>query len=369
MSYRHVVAVALLLTAMGCMRDPAIVAWEAEYVAADRICRDGGYEEALARYRDLRGRALNDADVRAIDEDIARTLVALGRGGDAIAVYERTAESAPDRETRARLLFRAARVYYDDPEQQEAGLALIIKLVDAFPDTTAGLRGLQYVREHFGGTRRGREWLLEFYRDRFQRLRATPLADNLVFGATQILVERGTREDDLEALRLLDGLTKEFRRSGHWDDAVWMRADIEHRLGMYQQELADLTELVQTREKPLFFGNYETKYFHRTQYRIANLLRNELEDDLGAIAAFEVFVREYPFSKSYDDALFQLVELYLRTGQKPQAEATSARLTRERPESRFAARARVLAATGRDPGPPPTWTDPTVPYEYPGEGP
>jgi outer membrane protein assembly factor BamD (BamD/ComL family) len=116
----------------------------------------------------------------------------------------------------------------------------------------------------------------------------------------------------------------------------------------------------------MFFGNYETRYYHRGQYRMAELLRNELARPAQAARAFETFVREYPFSKSWDDALFQLTELYIEAGRMDDARKAAARLAKERPESRYAARVQRLVETGRDPGPPPPWTDPTRPYDYGG---
>lgn len=358
---RHLLAVAGLLTLLGCLRDPGVVAWEAELVRAERLIRHGEAAQALPVVQRLRAAAPTDAYRYEAAERVADCLVALGRADEAGLLYLDLAREAEDRELTARLLFRAARVAYDDPATQEDGLALLVRLVEQHPDTVGGLRALQYVAEHFGGTSEGRDWLLAFYRSRFDLLRDSPLADNLLFRAAEILADRGTPEDDRAALALLSDLIVAYPRAGLWDDALWESANLQHRLGLYRDEVDTLTTLVRTREKPMFFGNYETRYYHRGQYRIAQLQRDALEDRDAAIAAFEVFVAEYKFSGFWDDALYQLAELYLQAGRREDAAAVADRLTRERPESRWAGRVQTLVQTGSDPGPPPPWSDPTVP--------
>lgn len=362
----HALVVVLVLGMLGCLRDPGVVAWEAQLVDADRALRRGDAHEALEAYGALRETAPHARGRTDTEQGRADALLALGRTEDAARAYLAASRATADREARARLVFRAARVVYDQPATQGEGLDAITRVVDRFPDTIAGLRALQYLQQHFGGTPEGRDWLLGFYRSRFDALRRTPLADNLLFEGARIHVARGTEADDRAALALLTDLTTVYPREALWDDALWLRADVQHRLALYEEELDSLTTLVRTREKPLFFGNYETLYYHRSQYRIALLLRDTLGDLPGAISAFEVFVREYPFSKMYDDALFQLAELYVRAGRGADAAALAERLARERPESRWVQRAKELARTGVDPGPAPPWTDPTVPWTYGG---
>lgn len=361
---RHVAAVAVLLALLGCLRDPGVVAWEAELVRAERLIQAGNAEGALPVMRRLHDDAPSEPYRVESAERIAECLVALHRDEEAGLLYLDVARSTEDREIKARLLFRAARVTYDRPSSQEDGLALLVRLVDEYPDTVAGLRSLQYVQAHFGGTPEGRRWLLAFYRDRFDALRSSPLADNLLLGAAEIHAGLHTPDDDRVALGLLLDLTAAFPRAGLWDDSMWRRAELQHRLGLFRDEVATLGELLQTREVPTFFGNYETRYYHRGQYRLARLLRDALGDNPGAIAAFETFVRTYRFSSFWDDALYQLAELYLGAGRTADAQAAADELTRERPESRWASRVQVLVRTGHDPGPPPPWSDPTVPWSY-----
>lgn len=363
-SARHGLVVVLVLGMLGCLRDPGVVAWEAQLVAADRALRDGDAARALDAYGALRETAPDDRARIDTEQGRAEALLALGHREEAARAYLAASRSTEDRETRARLVFRAARVVYDQPETQEDGLAAMTRILERYPDTVAGLRSLQYLQQHFGGTPEGRDWLLRFYREHFEALRGSPLADNLIFEAAQIHAARRTPDDDRAALKLLTDLTIAYPRAALWDDALWRLADVQHRLGLTREELGTLQTLVRTREKPMFFGNYETLYYHRGQYRIARLLRDDLGDLPAATEAFEVFVREYPFSKWYDDALFQLAQLYLGAGRADDARAVAERLAKERPESRWVNRTRELVRLGVDPGPPPTWTDPTVPWSY-----
>ncbi|CAN5737333.1 hypothetical protein BH11MYX2_BH11MYX2_28480 [soil metagenome] len=167
-------------------------------------------------------------------------------------------------------------------------------------------------------------------------LAETEAADNLLWSLAD-LTEHELKNPDA-ARAYYDRIPIDHPKSGLRDDARWNAARISHDLGDYTGEVERLRGLLKTREVAWFNGSYFSVWLDDAQLKLGIVLRDNLHDLPGAIAAFEKLPKDYDRSILRDDALFELAATYKQAGNTTKACATFAKLTKDWPDSKYLAR-------------------------------
>jgi tetratricopeptide (TPR) repeat protein len=326
--------------------DPAAAqAWTLAEVTAhchgprpDRVSR-GRCGRALLRLGELRedGGAIDDAiatyaaiaDAAVGDERAPPTDRAL-RGLDRRAITTVVAAEAR---------FRAGRLAHDHGQLERAGRDLW-RLVVELPDEPRAGDAVEFLVARVRGEQPRALW---------QRLSAlatalpdTAVADNLLWWLADLAAhELG---DPTAALVLYDRIPVEYPRSGLRDDARWRGAQLASTRGDPTGALERLRGLLATREVAFGTGSYLSIWLDDAALLSATILRDQQGDHRAAMTAFARLVADYPRSILVDDALAGWAELAAADGDLTTACRVARRLLAHDPASRFAARARALAA-------------------------
>jgi hypothetical protein len=175
-----------------------------------------------------------------------------------------------------------------------------------------------------------------------------------------LLENVGTPSARRLGITLLEGALRRHPRSAVWDDTMWLKARIERASDQPEAAVATLQAILREREPSYLLGNYETAYYHRSQWELAGVLLDDLGRGEEGAAVLDELVASFAFSVFYDDALFRLASVRRELGDIELANEALERLVTERPESQLARRARGILDTGRDPGPLPAWSRPVA---------
>ncbi len=351
--WRVEAAVAVAVLTAGCSQSRARLRWSAAAVrAAQSEGRAPARRAAEGAWRDVAALAPTTADAA---DALHRAAIVAWRGGrtnEAVALWRAALARAGGREQRARIAVDAALEWTRSrsPRVRARGVRLLVHVLARLSDTVGArlaVGGLEAALPRVlpGGRPRGR--LLAAL---VARLGSTPAGDLILWWAARTLASSGRRVHWQTAGRLLRRLVREHPRSALWDDATFLRAQLAHRLGVHRVEIALYERILSHRRVARLFGNYETKFYHRSAWARARALWDDLGDARAAIGALEDFVATYPFSRYYPRALWMLARLEARQGRPRMARAVLERLVRERPATAEALRARRWLEHGRDPG-------------------
>jgi tetratricopeptide (TPR) repeat protein len=171
-------------------------------------------------------------------------------------------------------------------------------------------------------------------------LATTEVGDNLVWFLAELTEqELGNRAG---ARAYYDRIPIDYPTSGLRDDARWHAARLSRELGDPRGAAERLRGLLATREVAFGAGSYFSIWLDDAQLELGRVLRDELGDLRGAIAAFRQLPKHYPASILRDDALYELAVTLDRAGDRPAACRTVAELVRQHPDSKYIARGKEL---------------------------
>lgn len=355
---------------VACASNPAHVIWDREIVLAKKNTRDGNLDSASAAIAYLAATAPSTSN--QFETQILRGDLYLRKNqpNSAAHTYLEAARKAPTQAHATKAIYRLGQMLYDNAATEESGLATLIRIVRHEPDSPWAARSLDTLDVHFGGTQSGRTWLEKLYRALFNENPSSRVAPHLLYRGAMLHIN-GIKDGDLNiAMSLLTYLTENYPRSALWDNAMYGQANILHTFGRYSDEIATLRRILLEREPSYILGNYETQFYHRCSWRIAQLYAEFLNNPAAAIHELEYFVREFQYSKRFDDALFMLAVLQRKIGHINDSNHTLNKLLTARPNSRLVERARLVLQTGSDTAPPPPWSFPgtqNVDTKLPGE--
>jgi tetratricopeptide (TPR) repeat protein len=264
----------LLLLIVACAKEPQLTRWESDYYHTEKLATDGQHDLARQRFAVLRVQAKNerDADEAALME--CETQAQQGRhqtpGGKerhlsfvgATACYDTLAESAHDRELRARAFLHAAELRYEELDEQPAALRQFTKLCDQAPDTAAALRALDHLT----------------LADLHARQPKSDLADNLLLRMATLLSEEGSPPSLSRGAELLERLERDHPEAQTLIDALSLRAGLYKRLDRPREEARDLQRIVETYETSYMFASYSLDAHKDACLRLVELERGPLKD-------------------------------------------------------------------------------------------
>lgn len=315
-----------------------------ELTVAERRADAGDVDGALASYRAAQARcgALRPARraTAACSEALlgeAEVLDHAGRTPAAIEAYLAIASKTADPTPAAIGLYRGGELLLRAGQVAPAWAALWRVVTDYPDEPTAGDALRRLLRD--GRHRDPRALADEIARVLTQHAE-TQLADNLLWSLADL--EEHELGDLAAARALYDRIPIDTPASGMRDDARWHAARISRLMGDPEAAVTRLRGLLATREVAWFTGSYFSVWLDDAQLLLGQLLRDELHDLPGAIAAFRQLPRDYPASILRDDALYELAVTQDRAGDHPAACATLAQLGRDFADSKYVARGKAL---------------------------
>jgi tetratricopeptide (TPR) repeat protein len=312
-----------------------------ELKTAEMRADQGDVEGALAAYRSAQQKCHGIEPERrrkaACGEALigeAELLERSGRTDEAIAAYLAIPNKVRDDDVSAGVaVYRAGELLLKTGKTADAWTALW-RVVTEFPDEPSAADALKTLMTD--GRGRDPRALGEQIAQLITVLATTQVADNLIWSLADLYEhELGNLEG---ARALYDRIPLDYPDSGLRDDARWHAARISRGLGDSQGAAQRLRGLVATREVALGAGSYFSIWLDDAQLELGRVLRDELGDIKGAIAAFEKLPRDYPASILKDDALYELAITKERAGDHAGACAAMTKLAKQAPESKYLAR-------------------------------
>lgn len=312
-----------------------------ELQTAERRADAGDVEGALAAYRAAQAtchelRSARRARAACADALLgeAEVLEHAGRTREAIDVYLAVPARAPDDgATAAIAVHRAGGLLLRAGEVVPAWTALW-RVVTDWPDEAPAADAVRALLDD--GRRRDARALADQLATVLTALAETGVADNLVWSLADLAEHELA---NLPAARAFyDRIPADYPGSGLRDDARWHAARLSRVLGDPRGAATRLRGLLATREVAIGAGSYFSIWLDDAQLELGRILRDDLADTAGAVAAFERLPRDYPASILRDDALYELAVTHARAHHRAAACAALARLAKLDAESKYIAR-------------------------------
>ena len=268
----------------------------------------------------------------------AEVLEHAGRTAPAIQTYLAIPPRAlDDPATAATAVYRAGGLLLRDHQVTPAWTALW-RVVTDYPDEPIASDALRALLTD--GRRRDPRALADEMARLLTPLAETQIGDNLLWSLADLTEHE--LDNALAARAIYDRITADFPDSGMRDDARWHAARISRLLHDPRGAAARLRALLATREVALGAGSYFSIWLDDAQLELGKILRDDLHDLPGAVAAFRRLPEDYPASVLRDDALYELAVTLEQSHDHAGACTAIARLAREFTDSKYLARGREL---------------------------
>lgn len=266
-------------------------------------------------------------------------LEAAQREGEALEAYRRISEAPASDEAAAVASLRLGRLSRARGDEVAAWRAWW-RCVTEWPDEPSAGDALRELVSD--GRGRDARALVTQLGEVLTVVAQSQVADNLVWWMAELAEqELGERET---ARALYDRLPRDYPASGMRDDARWHAARISRELGDGRGAAERLRALLATREVALGAGSYFSIWLDDAQLELGKVLRDDLGDHKGAVAAFRRLERDYPASTLIDDATWELAKTLFGGGDKPGTCAALAQLAKRFEDSRHLEAAKALGA-------------------------
>jgi len=277
----------------------------------------------------------------------ARALAKLKRPVEAMRLYRTVGREAVRRMDRARALYEMARLI-EGLERVDAAISVYRRLVATYPELMPGATGLKRLRrlQQARGPA-GVDAHLGWTRLMYPRLRHTALGDNLPYYAAQVAHRRWLEREDMtlaeDAEYLYEEVIANHEHDGLWKDALWHLSYVYEGQAQWDKAIETIRRIQKTRERSVFVGHYDHRYYWVGQFRIAKIQRDILKKPVEAMASYDWFLDHYPDSRYRDDAMYWKACAALEAEQPGVAGALFETLLTTYPESKY--RRRIATVT------------------------
>ncbi len=319
-----------------------------ERASAERNYTSGRYREAALAWQ----RASNSTpDASDRSEAVFRAAAAYQRAGDfehATQLYRQLLEAKPAAERAPRAAYELALIEEKEGAELESK-ARLHWLITRYPRSAMAGRAFERLLrriERLDGT----EAALDFAKSIETSKDAPELSEQVGYELARLLAENGQLN---EALAAYLELARDFPypRGAYWDDALWHAAAIEREQGRPRKALEHLERMLKDAEPAHFQGSYTRSRYAEAQFRIAEIYRDDLDEQTEARRQFHKVFANYPTSLLRDDALWEEARLAHATGDRAAACEVMRLLTKELPDSRYAACSQRLCPEVATPDP------------------
>lgn len=312
-----------------------------ELTTAERRADSGDTDGAIVAYREAQAKCGSLRPARRARSACADALLGegevlehAGRTQEAIAAYLAIPARVPDDgATCATAIERAGELQLRAGEAVPAWTSLW-RVVTDWPGEPAAVDALRRLLED--GRGRDARALADQLTKLLGPLAKTAVADNLLWTLADLTEHE--LADPAAARALYDRIPEAYAKSGLRDDARWNAARISRAIGDSPGAVKRLRALVATREVAWLSGSYFSIWLDDAQLLLGRVLRDDLHDLPGAIAAFEKLPKDYPASTLRDDALFELALTQHAAGSQDKACAAIDKLVKQSPDSKYRAR-------------------------------
>lgn len=315
-------AAAAALGSTGCGGAEKVDPWEADLTYTHRLHIDGQHALAAKRYAALRKGATRPEDA---DEAGLLACEATRRADalqPAIACFEELGRSAHARPVRARALLHAAEIRFDQSGEVPAAVAGLWGLVEAAPDTSAGLRALTLLSRHGRRDPDTRRQVIDRMITAERARPAGELADNLLLRAAELLSETGREADDARAIGLLTRLQNAHPTSPALLRGLTLRAGLLAKSGQPADEARTLERIVGTLETSHIVASYIEPDHVRALERLVALYAGPLSNlERAERHAQRLLVAPHDHIRTFE-WMASLARIQERRGKRAQATAT-----------------------------------------------
>jgi tetratricopeptide (TPR) repeat protein len=319
-----------------------------ELVVAEKRADSGDVAGAIAAYRDAQrtcGRIKPARRAKQACGDAllgeAEVLEHAGRVDAAIDTYLAIpAKTDDDAATASTATYRAGSLLLRAERVVDAWTALW-RVVTDWPDEPVAADALRALVND--GRRRDPRALANELAKLLTPLAETEVADNLVWHLADLTEHELASPEGARAL--YDRIPIDFPKSGLRDDARWHAARISRALGDPRGAVERLRALLATREVAIGPGSYFSIWLDDAQLELGKILRDDLHDPRGAIAAFRRLPKDYPASILRDDALYELAVTLAQIGDRDGACRAVRDLVKLDKDSKYVARAKPLGCS------------------------
>ncbi len=319
-----------------------------ELATADRRADAGDIDGAVAAYHAAQARCGQLHPERRAKQACSDALLGEGevleRGGRhdaAIATYLAIpARVADDPTTAATATYRAGELLLRAGKTVDAWTQLW-KTVTDYPDEAIAADALSTLLSD--GRGRDPRALADQIAKLMTPLADTQVGDNLVWSLADLNAHE--LANPTAARSLYDRIPIDYPQSGLRDDARWFAAQVSRTLGDPKGAVERLRALLATREVAFGAGSYFSIWLDDAQLQLGQILRDDLGDLDGAIAAFRRLPSDYPDSILRDDALFELAVTFVKKHDPKAACDALADLKRKFPDSKYLERAHEVCPT------------------------
>jgi tetratricopeptide (TPR) repeat protein len=308
-----------------------------ELVQAETAADRGDVDGAVRAYREAQSgckKLKPERRARAACSDAllgeAEVLERAGRKDAAIRTYLAIPPRTDDEMTAATATYRAGTLMLAGDKTVEAWTALW-RVVTDWPDEPLAADALKTLVAD--GRGRDAPALAEQLGKLITPLAESQVADNLVWALADINENELANRDAARAL--YDRIPADYPKSGLRDDARWHAARLSRALGDSAGAAERLRALLRTREVAIGAGSYFSIWLDDAQLELGRILRDDLGDLPGAIAAFRKLPKDYPASTLKDDALHELAATAAKAGQQAEACRAIAKLRKDSPDSKY----------------------------------
>ncbi|MGE5180641.1 MAG: tetratricopeptide repeat protein [Acidobacteriota bacterium] len=242
-----------------------------------------------------------------------------------------------DATTASTAVYRAGELELHAGKVVDAWTALW-KCVTDWPDEPVAADALKTLLED--GRQRDPRALADQIAKLLTALAETQVADNLLWSLADLQAHE--LANPAAARALYDRIPTDYPDSGLRDDARWFAAELSLQLKDPRGAVTRLRALLATREVSIGAGSYFSIWLDDAQLELGKVLRDDLHDLPGAVAAFRKLPDDYPASILRDDALYELAVTLVQMNDKPGACKAVADLQKLEPDSKYMARAKQL---------------------------
>jgi tetratricopeptide (TPR) repeat protein len=275
----------------------------------------GRLDDAIADYQ----RAADTAE-RKVDRDEAlyRQSRVYARKGDfknAIAVCDKLGneELVARRTLRARL--DASRYRFQENIEVEKAENDLRDLMEDEPDSAAAQSALRLLVVRHVDEVEDKEAGLAWIRETRSTVRGSSLGEPLMGAEAELLMQLN-RKDEAKLVLQRQVQRYPYPQGRRWDDALWQLADLALEDENPKQAIDYLQQMVDAHEVSFVIASYTRPRMPKAALRIARIYRDDLRDPDKALHAYAVVRSEFPRSTVVDDSLAEEAEMRIARGER-----------------------------------------------------
>jgi tetratricopeptide (TPR) repeat protein len=286
--------IAALLALLAACSAPAV---QSDLATAEAHQRAGRSDAALAAYataqttcQKLRDRRIRRDTCAEAHIRRAELLEDLDRKQEAAAAYEATPKAlAGDDVPSAKALYRAGRLRLALGQEEQA-YELLWRTITEYPDVAYADDALRTLLAD--GRRRNPKQMYDVLAGLLESVDDAEVADQMLYAMAD-LAEHELASPAV-AVQHLDRIAADYPDGGLRDEAWWHGARLARAGGDPRGAADRLRKLLATREVAFGIGSYFSVWLDDSLLELGRILRDDLHDPAGALAAFERLPRDYP---------------------------------------------------------------------------